>query len=213
MTHRIAVPLFMAFLVTCGLFYLMQFLISSSQSAVDAVETLVLTEFVRVKEALVVDVKKPKPVQPPEPEVVPALPSVPLFNGGDAVHLQNTGLVPPTKIELTDGLGRADGTYLPIVKVQPVYPRRAQNRGLTGWVVVEFTVTKNGTVRDAYVVMNCAQGSGANGALCTEAPNAVFDRAALSAVSKFKYVPRVVDGEALESYGVQNKITFSLAGE
>jgi len=61
-------------------------------------------------------------------------------------------------------------------------------------------------------VMNCALGSDADGAACTDSPNTVFDRAALSAVSKFKYVPRVVSGEALESYGVQNKITFNLAG-
>jgi protein TonB len=189
----------MAFLVTCGLFYLMQFLISSSQSVVDAVETLVLTDFVRVKEAVVVDVKKPQLVQPPQPEVVPELPSVPQFNGDNPVYIESEVLRQPAGVELSIGQGRADGTYLPIVKVQPIYPRRAQSRGLTGWVVVEFTVTKNGTVRDAYVVTNCAQGSGADTAVCADSPNTVFDRSALSAVSKFKYLPRVVDGEALES--------------
>jgi protein TonB len=150
----------MAFLVTCGLFYLTQFLLSSSPSVADVVETLKLTDFVRVKQAVVVDVKKLKPVQPPKPEVVPELPSVPQFNGGDSIYIPNEVLQRPTKVELSVGQGRADGTYLPIVKVQPVYPRRAQNRGLTGWVVVEFTVTKNGTVRDAYALMSCARGSG-----------------------------------------------------
>ena len=40
------------------------------------------------------------------------------------------------------GLAPSDGEYLPIVKVQPVYPRRALSRGIEGYVIVEFTVTK-----------------------------------------------------------------------
>jgi len=38
----------------------------------------------------------------------------------------------------------------------------------------------------------------------------VFERAALAAVLKFKYKPRVVDGEPIEVAGVRNKITFVL---
>ena len=43
-------------------------------------------------------------------------------------------------------LDAGDGEYLPIVKVQPIYPRRALQRGIQGYVIVEFTVTKNGSV-------------------------------------------------------------------
>lgn len=45
-------------------------------------------------------------------------------------------------------LQASDGEYLPIVKVQAAYPRRALQRGIEGYVVVEFTVTKQGSVRD-----------------------------------------------------------------
>ena len=66
------------------------------------------------------------------------------------------------------------------------------------FVIVEFTVTKTGAVRDAAVV--------------SAEPENIFDRAALDAVLKFKYKPRVVDGVAMEVAGVQNKISFAIDG-
>jgi protein TonB len=95
------------------------------------------------------------------------------------------------------GFGISDGEYLPIVKVAPVYPSRALSRGLEGYVIVEFTVTRQGTVRDASVV---------------ESTSTLFERAAVDAALKFKYKPRVIDGEAVEVPGVRNKITFEIEG-
>jgi protein TonB len=43
-----------------------------------------------------------------------------------------------------------------------------------------------------------------------ESTHSVFERPALKAVLKFKYKPRIVDGEPIEVAGVQNKITFQL---
>ena len=94
------------------------------------------------------------------------------------------------------GLAPSDGEYLPIVKVQPVYPRRALSRGIEGYVIVEFTVTKQGTTRDIRVVES--------------KPSGIFDKAAIQAAGKFKYKPRVVDGQPIEVPGVQNKITFEI---
>jgi protein TonB len=92
--------------------------------------------------------------------------------------------------------GSADGDYLPIVKVAPVYPRRAVDRGIEGYVIVEFTVTKTGSVKNPRVV-ECE-------------PSTIFNDAALAAALKFKYKPRIVNGEAIEVHGVLNKITFKL---
>ena len=94
------------------------------------------------------------------------------------------------------GFGVTDGEYLPIVKVAPVYPSRALSRGLEGYVIVEFTVTRTGTVTDVVVV---------------ESTSTLFERAASEAALKFKYKPRVIDGEAVEVPGVRNKITFEIA--
>ena len=95
-------------------------------------------------------------------------------------------------------LESGDGEYLPIVKVAPVYPRRALQRGIEGYVIVEFIVTKQGSVRDPVVVEANPQG--------------IFERAAMDAALKFKYKPRVVNGEPTEVAGVQNRITFEIDG-
>jgi len=65
-------------------------------------------------------------------------------------------------------------------------------------VIVEFIVTKNGSVRDAIVI--------------EAKPENIFNQAAMDAALKFKYKPRVVDGVAMEVAGVQNKISFQIAG-
>lgn len=95
-------------------------------------------------------------------------------------------------------LESGDGEYLPIVKVAPVYPRRALQRGIEGYVIVEFTVTKQGSVRDPIVV--------------EAEPEGIFERAALDAAMKFKYKPRVVNGEPAEVSGIQNRISFEIDG-
>lgn len=38
----------------------------------------------------------------------------------------------------------------------------------------------------------------------------MFDKAALAAVAKFKYKPRIVDGRPIATSGVKNMITFEL---
>jgi protein TonB len=89
----------------------------------------------------------------------------------------------------------AEGDYLPIVRVAPVYPARALSRGIEGYVDMSFTVTSTGTVRDPIVVFSTSS---------------LFDRAATRAVLKFKYKPRVVDGVPVEVPGVKTRITFKI---
>ena len=93
------------------------------------------------------------------------------------------------------GFQIVDGDYLPIVKVNPIYPRRAMTRGVEGNCLVEFTVTTLGTVRDAVVV---------------ECTSSLFASASVNAAMKFKYKPRVINGQPIEVPGVQHVITYKL---
>ncbi len=107
-------------------------------------------------------------------------------------------------------LADSDKEYLPIVKVQPVYPRRALMRGVTGWVVLEFTVNEMGAVENPVVVENCGW---TQKGTCENSPNDVFDSSAKKAALKFKYIPKVVDGQAVSTPGVRNTLTFELVSE
>ena len=88
------------------------------------------------------------------------------------------------------------GIPLPIVKVAPIYPDSAARRGLEGWVLLKFTVTETGAVRDPVVLES--------------EPGTTFDRAAMKAVLKFKYKSRVEGGKPVEVPGVEHLITFKL---
>ncbi|HKJ61282.1 MAG TPA: energy transducer TonB, partial [Hyphomicrobiales bacterium] len=80
-------------------------------------------------------------------------------------------------------------------RVAPVYPSRALSRGIEGYVDLSFTVTTAGTVKDPEILFSSSS---------------LFDRAATRAVLKFKYKPRVVDGEPVEVPGVKTRITFKI---
>ena len=86
--------------------------------------------------------------------------------------------------------------YLPTVKVAPQYPREAALACIEGWVLLEFTVTNRGAVRDPVVI----ESSHAD----------VFDRAAIEAVRKFRYIPKTYNGSAVEVRGVRHLIPFKL---
>ena len=183
--------------VTFGLLFMMQLLIATGESAVTDSERIRLNEFVRVERNEVIETKKEKPEKPPEPEVPPDMPEPQNSNQFDSSMIVSIS-APTTQVNLNVtgvGFGVSDGEYLPIVKVAPVYPSRALSRGLEGYVIVEFTVTQTGAVKDVFVV---------------ESTSSLFERAAVEAAYKFKYKPRVIDGVAVEVPGVQNKITFEI---
>lgn len=213
MVIRLGLSVSVGVIVTLALFYLMQYLIQSSNSAITDDNIGNLVDFVRVKQDQQVETKQRKPKKPPPPDEPP--PETPPQNFN--VNVDNTGFS-MSNVDLSVGIdvsgggfGISDGEYLPIVKVQPQYPRRALSRGMTGWVIVEFTVTEQGTVRDPVVVENCGWIKNArNTGECFDKPNGVFDSAAVKAAEKFKYKPKVIDGQPVETAGVQNKITFEL---
>ena len=186
--------------VTFGLLMLMRAVIANPEAAVeDGVEGHVV-ELVKVIEDQDVQVEERLPPEPPPPdEPPPELPppsaDTDFTMGTEIGHVPEMG-----KVDL-DGAGgiSRDGEYLPIIKVRPIYPRRALQRGLEGFVLLEFVVTETGSVRDPVVL--------------DSQPPGIFDRAATQAALKFKYKPKMVDGKPVAVSGVQNKITFELKEE
>jgi protein TonB len=76
----------------------------------------------------------------------------------------------------------------------PNYPTAALRAGQSGWVVVGFTVTPEGRTSDVHVV--------------DAQPRHVFDRAAMEAVSRYRFKPATHGGTAVASTK-QQKIEFS----
>lgn len=208
LTFRSGLSALAGLVTTLALFYLMQALISGANAALTQ-DSGKIIDITRVKTEEERPPGRDRPEEPPEePEDTPP----PEFDVSLPEHTQTE-----TKLQVNTALGAhsIDGEYLPIVKVQPVYPRRALTRGIAGWVVVNFTVTRHGTVENPVVVENCGwvQNSSNRTEECYDSPNSIFDAAARKAALKFKYKPKVRDGEEVATYNVPHKITFELQDE
>jgi len=151
----------------------------------------------QVIETLPIDKRVPKPKREP-----PVLEPEPTRIGGG----ERDGGLTPVRFERPKiethvrgsgvGGGGIDTDVIPRVRVNPDYPPQAITRNIEGWVRVRFTVSAVGTVRDAVVVASD--------------PGTTFDEAALKAIARWRYNPRVENGEAVERVGLETIIRFAL---
>jgi protein TonB len=199
MLGRYAFSVVIGVVVTLSLLFVMHLLIVTGKQALTKPRERANLEFVRVKRNESLNVEDFTPEKPPKPpETPPETPPQDMDNiDPDAPSIN---IAPPTVATNTDiggpgGMNIAEGDYLPIVRVAPVYPARALSRGLEGYVDMSFTVTTTGTVRDPVVIFSTSS---------------LFERAALRAVLKFKYKPRVVDGVPVDVPNVKTRISFQI---
>ena len=204
MITRVISSVLAASAVTFGLFFLMNSLVAFNEDVnlnedkqlrfVDVVEDIDEQPPQRMERK----VEKPPEVEAPPPEMeTPQVEiegpnkmnlSIGRANSGSGVDL---GSIDPGPSQ--------DGDYLPLVRVQPQYPRRAQERGIEGYVIVELTVAEDGTVPPDSIVIIEAE------------PQGYFERAAAKAAEKFKYKPKVVNGKPQKVTGVKYRFSFDLA--
>ena len=198
---RMLLGLVMALGVTLSLFWVMQYLIATADRSLNDDTAGTMLDFVRVKRDEAIERRQRKPEKPPPPNAPPPQPPTPQLDNlnPNAEKIAISAVPVETDIEMTGGfsLGVGEGDYLPIVKVAPIYPNRALTRGIEGFCVVMYTVTTLGTTKDPVVIED----------QCT---SSLFHRASTNAALKFKYKPRILDGEAVEVPGVQNKFTYEI---
>ncbi len=199
---RIVSALMLGIAISLGLFWLMQYMIMNNQQGLKETDDLRMVEFVRLKRETRIQHKdrkipdKPPPKKrPPPPKMQMAQTSVVknVVPNLDMPNLDvplNTGRFSgPLLGGVTMGAGKVSSSVIPLVRIPPRYPMRAARRKIEGWVKVEFTITENGTVKNAEVVE--AQ------------PPDIFNRAALQAIAKWKFKAKIIDGEAFEQRAVQ----------
>ena len=199
MIGRYAFAIVVGSVVTLTLLFVMHLLIAYGEAALTKPRERHQLEFVRVKRNENVQTEDVQPEKPPPPPEVP--PDTPpqqndqIDPNAVAVNVSPPSLSNDMTIGGPGAMNVAEGDYLPIVRVAPVYPARALSRGIEGYVDMEFTVTTAGTVKDPVVLYSTSS---------------LFERAATQAVLKFKYKPRVVDGQPVDVPGVKTRITFKI---
>ncbi|MEJ2513736.1 MAG: energy transducer TonB [Gammaproteobacteria bacterium] len=167
-----------------------------------------LLEFVNVAQDSEVRLKERRLPPKPDPKERPDPPKVRINQDTAAQVMEIDFEMPAVEAGLGGGQGpwlgayrtapgqqMHDGDIIPIVRIEPQYPRDALVRGLEGWVQVEFTILEDGSVRDVDVL--------------DADPVGVFERNAVRAVMRWKFKPRIVDGTAVKRRGRQT-IEFRL---
>ena len=189
-----------AAIVTVLLLVLMVSLIEFADKGLDKEKRVKLPDIFMPEVEIEIQRLIEKPEKPEVDETPP--PDIPeqdfdKIDGNAAVgQILPPGIKAKLDLNIGAGLQATDGEYLPIVKVAPQYPRRALNKGIEGYVIVEYTVTKVGTVKNPVIIEAKPQG--------------IFDKAAIKSALHYKYKPRVIDGKPIEVQGVRTKIIFEL---
>ena len=199
MLGRYAFSVVVGVIVTVALLFVMQLLIKTGKGALTTPRERAKLEFVRVRRNEQLNTEDYTPEKPPKPPETP--PETPpqdmdqIDPNAPTINVAAPQVETDQNIGGPGGMNIAEGDYLPIVRVAPVYPARALSRGLEGYVDLSFTVTATGTVKDPVILYSTSS---------------LFERAALRAVLKFKYKPRVVDGVPVEVPNVKTRISFQI---
>ncbi len=165
-----------AMVMTLCLFYLMHLLIQTDVIDEPIDEMPIIADILYIPQVIENRLTEPKPKLADDPVAPPPVPKVDLPKVDPSGQTTTPGegfrFIKPT---LDPVIGISNGAIVQQVMVPPTYPNRALNLGIEGYVDVQFSVTAMGSTDNVQVV--------------AAVPENVFDRAALRAVKRWKYLP------------------------
>jgi len=190
------------------LLWLMQLMVINDDNQTMTKSSRPVMEFVRLKQKSETLLKqREKPEEPPPPETPPPqAPEMELTVVQPMVRAPNIAVAMPalaaSSMTNFDGpyigavsQGPPDRDFMALSRIPPRYPYRAERKKIEGWVKISFTITEQGTVQDAVVI--------------DAKPEDIFDKAALQAILKWKFKPRISDGKPVATRADQT-IKFGL---
>lgn len=201
---RYIVSVVLAIVVTLAAFYLMNWLITGVGGDQDEKERPPGIRFGPVDLEQEIEKRQRRPEPPPPPDQPPPPPDMEIAEMEQQQQDMPDLDLPPLDIAMS-GTGVSlgafnvdrteEGDVVPLVRIQPQYPREAAINQIEGWVRIEFTITETGSVRNPRVIES--------------QPPRVFDREAIRAILRWKFKPRVVNGQPVERTATQT-IDFNL---
>ena len=194
-------PAAAALLINLALFGLMPYLLTRDGGEAKNQDLAIPVNVIRLKQPespLKRTPEKPpeppppkKTVKPPQAKAVPTTLSLPFAINPrlpSSPSTLNLPVMPPGRIGLPTAIfndGDLDAPLTVMVRVPPVYPLGAKNRGTEGWVKVRFIVNEDGTVQEVAVV--------------DSEPQKTFDDAVIRAVSGWRFKAGTVGGVPVKS--------------
>ncbi len=198
---RWAISMAMAAGITLALFYFMQFLIATGEAFDERVNVVKIVDATMpdIEMEVIEEIDRPEPIE----EIQEQTPDVPdkqvSLDSGPALNVERNTVELDTGLDIgQQGISATDGDYLPLVAIAPQYPTRAAQRGIQGWCLVSFTVDGQGNVIEETIEVVDAE------------PASIFDRSSIRAAARFKFQPRVQNGQGVEVPGVQYLFRYQL---
>ncbi|MEQ8275639.1 MAG: energy transducer TonB [Deltaproteobacteria bacterium] len=198
---RVGASVLIAVGVTYGLFTFMRLLVAMTDMGLQEYDKRKQIDLFRVRQDSRAETKKRELPMKAKAEKPPETPKFDMSNSGGpgaqaiAVSAPKIETSVALKGGLNLGAAPADTNAVPVVRVEPITPRRAQVEGIEGWCLVKFDISTTGATQN--VKASCQ-------------PRGIFERATETAVKKWKYKPKVVDGKALLQRGLKVKLSFKL---
>jgi protein TonB len=197
---RLPIAFLLAVALT-GLMFWFLWLLIHAGTEIGEVKTATRIEFTRLRRDSEVQSKREEKARRERPAQAPSVPQMSRVSVGgpatETVQMLNPSVdVRGALQRISVNVGGSDRDVIPLVRIEPEYPNRAANRGIEGWVLIQFSITPVGTVKDAKVV--------------DASPKGYFEEAALKAIARWRYNPKVEGGVAVERRGIQVVLDFQM---
>ena len=137
----------------------------------------------------------PEPIDPPPPPPDFPTDSMPVDPVGDTIRYQAPPIGGPD-IVTNDGLFRAEANPLPVVRIEPTYPARAQMRGTEGQCRLVFDITTLGRTANIRA---------------SDCTSSVFEQASIRAVANWRYNPQIRDGQPTLYQGATTVLVYRMS--
>lgn len=204
---RLAISSLLGVAVAIALFLIMQGLISGGGDVNRDRENVLRLDFIQINQDELENLRQRR--RPPEPEPPKEPPPPPKIEIQNQDRPQRNMLkidMPRINVGFASGAGpylgnwssgnpTAEGDVIPIVRIEPQYPREALIEGIGGWVEIEFTIEADGSVSSPKII--------------DSQPRRMFDRNAIRAIYKWKFKPRIVNGKPVARRATQ-RLEFSI---
>ena len=194
---RLGLALLFGAALNAGVFEVLWQLVGASSSQ-ELLMQATRIEFTRMRRDTEVVSKRDERVEREQPPEVPQLPKLSVSAGAiDSNVISLTPVVDTRSAMLRMNMSAgSDRDVIPLVRINPDYPQRAVSRGIEGWVLVQFTITATGSVTNAVVI--------------DAEPKGTFEEAALKAIARWRYNPKVEGGVAVERVGIRTVLRFEI---
>ena len=185
--------------VALALFVIMHELIAGGRAQQSARSSGSIVDMVRIRDEEVLRTKQRARPKKPPPKAPPPPPRLRLTQQPEPQRQMAPLRMPKIEIAAAGGggpyLGKwtpgdmaAEGEAVPIIRINPQWPRQALEEGREGYVRLQVLIGTNGATKDAKVLES--------------EPGNLFVRNALRAVRRWKFKPRIVDGVPVERWAV-----------